>query len=119
MATKKPLQKAAEEVLRRDNARLRKKVQELEARNRGLLQSLAAREGDLAVVTKATEVARADLSQLYATVGVMADAVNGSTTAGRIAKDFARIVLRKQKLPLPASLATKKAPAKKRAKKRG
>jgi cell division septum initiation protein DivIVA len=116
MATKR-LPEEANNLLRQENRKLRESVKELELTNRALSQSLAKREGRIAVAEQGAEEARRTSSALYAAIGVLADAVNGSTTSGRVAKDFARLTLKSRGLPLPSTLATR-TPAKKTRKKK-
>lgn len=118
MMEQNKLLEAANTTLREDNTKLRKRVKELEENNRGLSQSLAAREGEIAVDRASAERARKDLSQMYAVVGVLANAVNGSTSIGRVAKDFARLSIERMNLPIPSSLATRKAVKKRTSRKK-
>ena len=107
MVEQNKLLEAANTTLREDNAKLRKKVKELEERTRGLSRSLAAREADVATAEVEEKSFKSKFAHLFYTVGVLADAVNGTTTVGRMAKESARKMLAVGGIPIPSSLATR------------
>lgn len=112
------LLEASNKTLREDNAKLRKQLGELLEERDRVFKNLAAREAQL-VSTRTQEVAaRRKLESVYRAAAILADAVNGNTVAGKLAKEFARSCLTVEGLELPTSLAVRKAPKKKVARKR-
>jgi hypothetical protein len=101
------LLEAANTTLREDNAKLRKKVKDLEERTRGLSRSLAAREAEVATFQEEESTFRKKFCVVYNAMAVLADAVNGTTANGRLAKDAARGILYGCGVTAPSALATR------------
>jgi hypothetical protein len=120
MVEQNKLLEAANTTLREDNAKLRKKVKELEERTRGLSRSLAAREAEVGTSVLLEAAIKKKFSAIYMATFVLADAVNGATSTGRLAKEAVRSLLKEAGITVPSSLATRtvKKAAKKRASKK-